>query len=66
MNTNLENKECRICFDNDVDSDFISPCLCNGTSKYVHNSCLDTWRKINMDKDAYDKCMECKYEYKFK
>tara|TARA_B100001093_G_scaffold518889_1_gene605420 strand:+ start:1019 stop:1891 length:873 start_codon:yes stop_codon:yes gene_type:complete len=66
MNINLENKECRICFDNDVNSDFISPCLCNGTSKYVHISCLNTWRKINMNKDAYNRCMECKYEYKFK
>ena len=66
MNINLENKECRICFDNDVNSDFISPCLCNGTSKYVHISCLNTWRKINIDKDAYNKCMECKYKYKFK
>ena len=40
-------KECRICFNNDKDDEYIAPCLCSGTSKYVHISCLEKWREIN-------------------
>jgi hypothetical protein len=59
-------KECRICFDNDKNYEYISPCLCSGTSKNVHISCLEKWREINIYKPAYDKCMECHFEYKIK
>lgn len=58
--------ECRICFDDEEEKKFISPCLCNGTSKNVHIECLETWRRINIDRPAFDKCMECHYKYKLK
>ena len=28
--------------------DFIAPCKCNGTSKYVHRHCLDHWRAVKV------------------
>ena len=28
--------------------DFIAPCKCKGTSKYVHRDCLDHWRAIKV------------------
>lgn len=28
--------------------DFIAPCKCKGTSKYVHRECLDHWRAIKV------------------
>ena len=45
MSNNLNLKECRICFENNESQDnlFISPCLCDGTSKYVHSKCLEQW-----------------------
>jgi len=56
--------ECRICFDGETEGDpFISPCLCRGTSKYVHISCLDTWRQFNRDGPGFSRCMECNNEY---
>ena len=59
-------KECRICFEKNYNDDlFINPCLCSGTSKWVHKECLNTWRNMNKNKEAYKKCMECKYIYKF-
>ena len=62
-----QNDECRICFEKEeIDNKFISPCLCNGTSKYVHIDCLETWRKINTNGPGFNKCMECRYVYKFK
>lgn len=48
---------CRICFDY---YDLISPCDCRGTSKYVHEFCLQQWRaKIK----SY-KCEICNAPYK--
>lgn len=28
--------------------DFIAPCKCKGTSKYVHRDCLDHWRAVKV------------------
>ena len=61
----MEGKECRICFEKDKVNEFINPCLCNGTSKWVHKSCLNQWIEINIHKPANTTCMECKYTYKF-
>jgi hypothetical protein len=58
--------ECRICFEEETFEDpFIWPCRCNGTSKYVHRSCLNTWRNENVNNPAFERCMECRYEYTF-
>lgn len=62
-----QNDECRICFEKEeIENKFISPCLCNGTSKFVHIECLETWRKINKDGPGFYKCMECRYKYNFR
>lgn len=55
---------CRICFENEeFDNPLISPCLCNGTSKFVHKFCIRKWRKLNYNKRAFFKCMECNFNY---
>ena len=58
-------KECRICLEKDKIDEFINPCLCMGTSKWVHSSCLNKWRQINIHSKPYKQCMECNYKYKF-
>ncbi|RVX21168.1 hypothetical protein CK203_001859 [Vitis vinifera] len=40
-----EQIQCRICLETDG-RDFIAPCKCKGTSKYVHRECLDHWRAV--------------------
>ena len=61
--SNDEN-ECRICFELEtLDDQFIYPCKCKGTSKYVHKSCLNSWRTLNTDNEAFNICMECRGEY---
>jgi len=56
--------ECRICFEPEtIDDPFLSPCMCKGTSKYVHTSCLTTWRHFNRDREGWKRCMECGEEY---
>ena len=61
----LINKECRICLQN-TDKKFLSPCLCSGTSKYVHEDCLYIWRTTSLNREAYHRCMECRAKYRTK
>ena len=59
-----DERECRICLEKeDAENKLISPCNCNGTSKYVHDTCLKKWRYINRDNDAFIKCRECNANY---
>ena len=36
---------CRICFEEDDITEFVSPCKCKGTQEFVHLRCLKTWQK---------------------
>jgi len=55
---------CRICLDTSTNrSDFIAPCSCRGSSKYVHRECLDKWRTTREDR-AFSRCTECLTSYK--
>ena len=58
-----DSKSCRICFENDNPTDFISPCLCMGGSAYVHKKCLDNWRSLNENGRAFKFCDVCQFEY---
>ena len=56
--------QCRICFEiEQFDDPLLHPCLCNGTSKFVHKYCLQKWRKMNYNKPPFFKCMECNFRY---
>ncbi|PIN06203.1 Ubiquitin--protein ligase [Handroanthus impetiginosus] len=35
--------ECRICQDEDVDSNVETPCSCSGSLKYAHRKCIQRW-----------------------
>lgn len=41
---------CRICLecDGEEDDELISPCMCKGTQQFVHRSCLDHWRSVQV------------------
>ncbi|WZZ53948.1 hypothetical protein YC2023_054055 [Brassica napus] len=56
-----EQTQCRICLETDG-RDFIAPCKCKGTSKYVHRDCLDHWRAIK-EGFAFAHCTTCKAPY---
>tara|TARA_B100000674_G_C37832516_1_gene911243 strand:- start:280 stop:1227 length:948 start_codon:yes stop_codon:yes gene_type:complete len=60
----LEEKQCRICLDNDRQEELINPCLCKGTQMYVHRDCLNQWRSVNVNPVAFSQCTVCKYKYK--
>ncbi|GAA6031880.1 hypothetical protein JCM8097_003316 [Rhodosporidiobolus ruineniae] len=60
---------CRICFagaDEEESGKLFSPCLCSGTTRYVHQGCLDQWRKVSRNQSAFYRCDLCKYRYRFR
>lgn len=55
--------ECRICLEEDEEENLISPCLCRGTTKYIHEKCLNEWRTLSENTDNQTICPQCKFEY---
>src|SRR5690349_16586124 len=76
MESNLESPKiqeveplvlCRICLQEEVDRErLISPCLCKGSMKYVHQDCLNHWRLSSPNPDSVTRCDSCKMIYKLK
>lgn len=68
-------KTCRICLSGAEDGRpsinrtnlgrLISPCRCRGTMKYVHITCLNTWRYSSPNAKSVYQCDQCKYRYNF-
>jgi hypothetical protein len=56
----MEPRECRICFADDNPGGLIAPCLCSGTSRWIHRGCLDQWRRTA----ARSSCSVCGFHYK--
>ncbi|KND92489.1 E3 ubiquitin-protein ligase MARCH4 [Tolypocladium ophioglossoides CBS 100239] len=43
----------------------LSPCKCKGSQKYVHEGCLNSWRRANpMAARNYWQCPTCKFNYR--
>lgn len=59
-----EEPMCRICFESTNQEDMLHPCLCKGTSKYIHRNCLNQWRSLSTNPTASTHCTECKFEYR--
>lgn len=58
---NQEDRTCRYCLE--PGPGLVSPCNCAGSLKYVHTSCLETWRATNPE--YRDKCRECDAPYRW-
>jgi len=60
-----ESHVCRICLASEscVEGRLIAPCRCSGTMKYVHRSCLRTWRTQGSARAA-ERCSVCGEAYK--
>jgi hypothetical protein len=43
----------------------ISPCRCRGTMKFVHLSCLNSWRFTSPNAKSVYQCDQCRYRYNF-
>jgi hypothetical protein len=66
MSYMMDVRTCRICLESEGGK-LISPCLCKGTMKYVHATCLDTWRETKTQSSrSYFQCDQCLYTYHFR
>lgn len=55
-------KLCKICHSIcNEEAEYVHPCKCNGSLKYIHIECLNEWLKLTNIK----KCDLCNYEFKF-
>jgi RING-variant domain len=64
----MEEKICRYCLDGG--EGLIAPCACNGSQKWIHRTCLDTWRSsVSImpfsGNDNFSTCELCHKEYEF-
>ncbi|CAK9033038.1 unnamed protein product [Durusdinium trenchii] len=44
-------------------NDLIAPCLCKGTTKWVHRKCLDQWRANGQGRRTFTHCPNCQFAY---
>ena len=56
-----ELRECRICHEEGPVSDFICPCDCTGSMRFVHAACLNMWRTANVANMTH--CNVCHARY---
>lgn len=69
-----EEKVCRMCFSSqdELGDDgmtlgrLIAPCHCDGSMRYVHDTCLDQWRRKSSAAEAARVCGQCHARYRFK
>lgn len=56
---------CRICLEPETTgNNFITPCYCTGSVKYVHEECLKTWIVSQADDCSVSKCELCGCPFK--
>ena len=54
---------CRFCLETGSADGMIAPCLCAGTSQFVHRACLNEWRAQESMPRAFSHCPSCKFQY---
>jgi len=58
--------EPRVTYESEDGGRLLRPCKCKGTSKYVHEGCLQMWRHADprYAKRNYYQCPTCTYKYR--
>ena len=62
--TGEEEKTCRQCFGGDDDGPLVQPCACRGTAKWIHEQCLEQWRRTGGGEDTAHRCGQCMDHYR--
>lgn len=66
--TSEDGRYCWVCFATDEDDTmaaWVQPCKCSGTTKWVHQSCLQRWVDEKQKGNAFKRvnCPQCRTEY---
>lgn len=61
----LDEPICRLCYEGEKKrkDPLIVPCRCSGSMKYVHRSCLDSWRSMSPKSQSFYTCDQCQVDY---
>ena len=63
-----DERVCRICQCTEEEAPeqgkLFSPCHCTGTMRYIHEKCLDTWRRMSSNASSHVQCDQCFYAYR--
>lgn len=55
----------RVTYESEDGGRLLSPCKCKGSQRYVHEECLNAWRRADpTQKRNYWECPTCRYRYK--
>eukprot|EP00964_Phaeocystis_antarctica_P137503 scaffold102082_cov75-Phaeocystis_antarctica.AAC.2 len=60
----VEEKACRLCWGDEDDGPLVQPCACRGSVKWIHQHCLEQWRRTGPREDAAYRCGQCMDEYR--
>ena len=60
----VEDKMCRLCWGDEDDGPLVQPCACRGSVKWIHQHCLEQWRRKGPRKDAAYRCGQCRDRYR--
>ena len=64
MDSSELEKTCRVCWGDEDDGPLVRPCACRGSIKFIHEHCLEKWRRTSPREDAAYRCGQCKDEYR--
>ena len=59
-----EEKKCRVCWGDEDDGPLVQPCVCRGSMKWIHERCLEKWRRTGARVDAAYRCGQCMDKYR--
>ena len=59
-----EEKACRLCWGDEDDGSLVQPCACRGSGKWIHQACLERWRRTSPTEDAAYRCGQCMDQYR--
>ena len=64
LNMVAEEMTCRLCWGDEDDGPLVQPCACRGSAKFIHQHCLEQWRRTSPRVDAAYRCGQCLDEYR--
>ena len=59
-----DEKTCRLCWGDEDDGPLVQPCACRGSVQWIHQHCLEQWRRTGPREDAAYRCGQCMDRYR--
>ena len=60
----VEEMRCWLCLGGEDDGPLVQPCACRGSAMWIHEHCLERWRRTSPREDAAYRCGQCMDHYR--